>query len=543
MLSFREYMSTLSTVEQNAVVANLDGYPLAAPQPGPQTQAFNSPADELGYGGAAGGGKTSLGALLTIHKHEKTVAFRREKVQLSSWVDDVVLFTGTDDGLNRQAGTFRYMSPDGLKLIEWGGLKDPDDWLNWRGRPHDLMIFEEATEIPFGLVKKVKGWLRTTTPGQRCRILFTFNPPGMPDEDATAGSQKIMTSGRWVIDYFAPWIDERHPDPAEYGELRYFYRDDRGVEREKKDGKRVLTILGDDEYWQKPVSRTFIQARVEDNKYLAETGYRDYLLSLEEPFRSQMLRGDFTSGIVDIPNQVIKTAHVDAAIERWEKKKVMMRAYPMNALGVDVSRGGANSTVLARRHVFFIDDLVRMTGEESDDGPKVAAKCVETVRDNAQINVDVIGPGTSVYDCLAKGRQNVKAVKSQQKKDIPQPDPVEIRRCYNLRASLWLLAKKIFDPANGCEAAIPPDKRLRSELIAVRQKTENVAAGDFQVEAKEDVMKRLGYSTDEADAVIYTLLDILDEPWAAHLQGELHMPVDDHLFFGRPLGEGNWMAR
>lgn len=30
------------------------------PLPGPQTMAYSSPADELFYGGAAGGGKTDL---------------------------------------------------------------------------------------------------------------------------------------------------------------------------------------------------------------------------------------------------------------------------------------------------------------------------------------------------------------------------------------------------------------------------------------------------------------------------------------------------
>ena len=41
------------------------------PLPGPQTQAFESQADELFYGGASGGGKTALLLMLAIHSHDQ----------------------------------------------------------------------------------------------------------------------------------------------------------------------------------------------------------------------------------------------------------------------------------------------------------------------------------------------------------------------------------------------------------------------------------------------------------------------------------------
>ncbi|MGB0685603.1 MAG: terminase, partial [Planctomycetota bacterium] len=37
--------------------------------------------------------------------------------------------------------------------------------------------------------------------------------------------------GRWILNYFAPWLDKKHPRPAQPGELRWFATKD-GVELE-----------------------------------------------------------------------------------------------------------------------------------------------------------------------------------------------------------------------------------------------------------------------------------------------------------------------
>ena len=50
----------LSSMSELEVEALLEMLPLWRPQPGPQTLAYESPADILFYGGAAGGGKTDL---------------------------------------------------------------------------------------------------------------------------------------------------------------------------------------------------------------------------------------------------------------------------------------------------------------------------------------------------------------------------------------------------------------------------------------------------------------------------------------------------
>ena len=47
------------------------------PNPGPQTQAFVCEADELFYGGEAGGGKTDLGIGLALTEHKRSLLLRR----------------------------------------------------------------------------------------------------------------------------------------------------------------------------------------------------------------------------------------------------------------------------------------------------------------------------------------------------------------------------------------------------------------------------------------------------------------------------------
>ena len=48
-------------------------------------------------------------------------------------------------------------------------------------------------------------------------------------------------------------------------------------------------------------TRTFVPATVQDNPYLAGTDYEQTLLALPEPYRSQMLFGDFRDGWEDDP--------------------------------------------------------------------------------------------------------------------------------------------------------------------------------------------------------------------------------------------------
>ncbi|MBP4313891.1 terminase, partial [Acinetobacter baumannii] len=329
-----QYLLTLNEDEQAEIAKLLADAPIWFPLEGPQMAAYLSQADVIGYGGAAGGGKTDLivGSFLTVHK--RSLVVRREKAQTDGIVQRCEEILGHKNGYNSQKS---FWNLGNGRLIEFGGLDNLGDEKRWQGRAHDFKALDEATEIRESQARFVMGWNRSSDPTIKSKCLMTFNPP-------------TTAEGRWVIDYFAPWIKKGHPNPAKPGELRWFAMV-KGKEQEVESNKPFVLI--DDqivydfdpkdykpEHIIKPKSRTFIPARVTDNKYYMETGYMSTLQALPEPLRSQMLYGDFGAGIEDDPWQVIPTEWVEAAQARWkplEDMRILHRGdFKMDSYGLDV---------------------------------------------------------------------------------------------------------------------------------------------------------------------------------------------------------------
>jgi hypothetical protein len=201
--------SRVSRLEKTSagLLAPADLAVLWTPQSAPQRAALESAADELYYGGAAGGGKTDLliGAALTQHRH--AVIFRREYAQHAAIIDrvnELIVPIAEQVAYN---GTERRWRLPGGKILELGAAQHEDSVRKWRGRPHDGKLFDELPEFTEAQYLFFSGWARTTIPGQRVRIVGAGNPP-------------TDTDGEWVIQRWGPWLDEQHPNPAPPGELR-----------------------------------------------------------------------------------------------------------------------------------------------------------------------------------------------------------------------------------------------------------------------------------------------------------------------------------
>lgn len=474
-----QYLSPEQRAELDELL--LEGQPCWIPQQGPQSDAFSSPADIVGYGGAAGGGKSDLAVGLALTQHKRSIIYRKEGKQLQPIYDRVEEIIGTRSGLNRQDGIWRL--PEN-RLLFFGGLNNPDDYKKYQGHPHDLKIFDEATEIPEYMVRFLMGWMRSSDRNQRCRVLMAFNPP--TDSD-----------GRWVIKFFAPWLDPEHPNPAEYGELRW-YTTVEGKDVEMPNGDPV-EIDGE---LVTPLSRTFIPSKVEDNIYYMESGYKAALQALPEPLRSQMLKGDFSAGVKDDMWQVIPEAWVLEAQKRW---KPLEEKVPMDSMGVDVARGGSDETIISCRHGNWFDELRTFPGKMTPDGPAVAGLVVKERRDAAPVHIDVVGWGSSPYDFLiengvqAEPINGAASAKGYTSRDGGLP-------FFNFRSMIIWRMREALDPAYDEKIALPPDDELRRDLCTPKW---SFGKGGIKVETKEEIMKRLRRSPDRGDAVCYANIDTM----------------------------------
>jgi hypothetical protein len=247
-----------------------------------------------------------------------------------------------------------------------------------------------------------------------------------------------------------------------------------------------------------PRSRTFIPSSVDDNPFLAQTGYKATLQALPEPLRSQMLRGDFLASGADDPWQVIPTEWVKAAQERWRSSK-RPDGNP-DALGVDPAAGGRDSTVIAKRRVDWFDELVVQPGGATPDGASVAALVVANLKGGAPAYIDVIGIGLSAYDHLRGNGVNVRAVDSREASNAT--DRSGKLGFANKRAELWWRMREALEPDGQRQICLPPDPRLLADLTAPRWK---LTPRGIQVELKTETHKRLGRSPDRGDAVVLAL--------------------------------------
>lgn len=509
----REELDQLMAVDLAAVIWE--------PLPGPQTLAAASKADIIGFGGAAGGGKTDLAIGKALTQHHEVLIMRREGTQLQGILQRMQTLLGSRDGFTSQPPIWRDAGPRDV-LIEFGSCPNLGDEQRQQGRPHDLLVFDEAANFLEQQVRFLLGWNRSTREGVHSQALMTFNPPTSAD-------------GRWIVDFFGPWLDRKHPlYPTAPGAIRYCVQlpSENGVSKDVwvEDARQCVAVGGHLVYDFDPAayrvediitpqSRTFIPSRISDNTFLANSGYLRVLQAMPEPLRSQMLYGDFQAGMTDDPWQVVPTAWVEAAMARW---KPLSPKGEQTSMGVDVARGGKDNTVIACRFAPpdgsgpWIDTLELYPGGETPDGPKVAGLTIAHRRDDAPVHIDVIGVGASPYDVLRLMEVHVLGINVSEK--ALGTDKSGRLRFFNQRSELWWRMRESLDPANDKGVALPPDPQLLIELCTP---TWELSGLTIKVASREDIFDKIGRSVDRAVAVI---LAMIDTPKRPKLKAGVHKP-------------------
>ena len=212
----------------------------------------------IGYGGAAGGGKSHLARAVAATAAfrwpgSKGIIFRRTKGEVKE--NHVNPFRDEVPEKYHGQRIYTYNGEDmcarftNNSRIYFGYLKDVEDLRRYRGQEYDYMIFEESTHYEWHLVRWLTGnRLRAGTKEARPFVMYPSNPGDV--------------GHHWYKRLFIT--------------KRYYKR-----------------------YNERPEQFAFVQAFVEDNDTLMERdpAYVDELNTLPEPYRSWYKYGDFEAGL------------------------------------------------------------------------------------------------------------------------------------------------------------------------------------------------------------------------------------------------------
>jgi hypothetical protein len=458
------------------------------PNPGPQLAAYDSQADVLLFGGSPGGGKSGLGLGLALNEHHRSLVLRKNFTDLEGLIDTAKKLVGSDEGFVGGSRP-RFRKADG-GVVHFSGVAADGGIGGQQGVDHDYIYFDEGAQFPEAQVRLVMGWLRTERPGQRARVVIGSNPP-------------LDTVGDWLIKYFAPWLDETHPNPAKPGELRYFLPDDSRPGKDRECGKDDFTYLDAQDGTKVRVgaqSRTYIPSSFTDNPYYNPEEYAKKLAGLPIEVRERLTTGNFMLARADNPMQCIPTAWVKLAQARWTEHPP--QGIPMSTMAVDVAQGGDDTTVLAPRYDGYYPQLVTKPGRDTPNGSSVAGLVVTERRDQCMVVIDMGGGyGGAAYERLSDtiGSEHLVAYKGAQSSPKRTRDK-KLGFTNRRSAAIWKFREALDpDQDGGSPIALPPDPELLSDLCSP---TFEIGSHGIKVEPKEDVCDRLGRSTDKGDAVV-----------------------------------------
>lgn len=231
---------------------------------------------------------------------------------------------------------------------------------------------------------------------------------------------------------------------------------------------------------------------------------------------------------------IIPLAWVEAAVERWHTWNDAGRPEPdgKEVLGVDVGRGGQDSTVIAHRIGVCILGLEEHHREDTMRTTSRVQAALTNAGAEAVAVVDSIGVGGGVVDRLREVDAPVLAYTGSAKTDAK--DRSKEFGFVSTRAAAYWHMRELLDPAYGSEIMLPPDELLIADLNAPTWDTVTGVPPKIRIEKKEDLVKRLGRSPDKGDAVVMAF-------WADALRHESQVAVPSgHLptSSATPLGRG-----
>lgn len=338
------------------------GHEWWAPNPGPQTRFLATSANEVLYGGAAGGGKSAATIAAPLrwvhHPHFRGLVLRRETTQLADLLDKAhELYPRVVPGAKFRGDKNVWTFPSGAKL-RFNHCKEEKHARIYDGHEFQLVEFDELTHFTESQYRAIRARIRSSQPGLPRYTRATTNPGGPGHE--------------WVFKRWGPWLDPRYElpgraprlgskgerlPPAAPGEVLYFVTNERGEDVWVARGAR-------DAEGNEAQSRTFIPARLADNPRLLENdpGYAAKLRDLDPVRRAQLRDGDwlakparglyfkrefFARGFADVA-----PAKVLARVRYWDR-----------AASVDGDWTVGLLMSIAEDGLIWVEDVVRFRGD------------------------------------------------------------------------------------------------------------------------------------------------------------------------------------
>lgn len=393
---------------------------------------------------------------------------------------------------------------------EWfltGFKADENNHESWSGfhAVNTMFVVTEATGISDDTYTAIEGNLQGNS-----RFLLVFNP------NKTVGyAARSQKSARWkkfcLNSLTAPNVIEKRTIFP--GQVDYEWVED-----------KVKT-------WCEQISEAEVKESENDFQF-CENWYRP-----SDLFRKKVL-GEFPKVDEDV---LIPQKWIEIAQERW--KKYNLESHNDCIIGVDVAGMGRDCSVKCYRYGDYVEQFEKHNSGGKADHMKVAGSIVHDIKTHSgySVSIDTIGEGAGVYSRLVEISKESNGVireeaivsckYSESAKNRSNKDLTDITGQYtfaNMRAYLFWAVRDWLNPDNGKGAMLPPGGSLAEEATEIRWSF--LSNGRIIIEPKEDIIERLGHSTDEFDALANTF-----HPDAVSMAGKVtgthnHEDIEDYIY-------------
>lgn len=324
------------------------------PHQGPQSDFFDSEANIVIFGGAAGPGKTwSLLVEPLRHAHVPRfgcVIFRRELTRITNeggmWDEACNLYLPLG-ATKRQSPRMEFNL--GRSKIQFGHLEHEDTKHAWSGSQICLLGFDQLEEFTSGQFWFLQGRNRSAC-GVVPYVRATANP--VPPDDPVGG---------WLAQLIQWWWDPEtgYPIYERGGVVRWLVRIDEEIRwadtREDAVALALKARVPAEDAERMPLSLTFIPGDVDDNPSM-DPGYVAKLHALALVDRERLLRGNWK--IRPQAGLVFNRAWFGMPVDARPAKAVAVRGWDKAA---SPGSGDYTSGLLLEyaEGIFYISDLTR----------------------------------------------------------------------------------------------------------------------------------------------------------------------------------------